>query len=315
MLMKDFKGTREACAIAIEELTDKDRDVVFVSSDSLKSVRLVGYAEKYPKNYIEVGIAEQAAVDVGAGLSTCGMTPYVATYAGFLTMRACEQMRTFVAYPNLNVKFIGMNAGLIGGEREGTTHQFYEDVSILSAIPNFTILTPADAAQTYWAVKAAYEIPGPVYIRVGSGREIDVYDKETEFSMDGIRILKDYGRENIIFASGFIMDRVLDAAEMLHKEGISVTVADVNIINGKNPEKIIETIKSGTRLFTVEDQSVNGGLGSYIASLSCENAPKHVHKLGLTTFGESGMAKELADKYGFSPEAISELVKSNLKEK
>jgi transketolase len=307
--MKEFKGTREAFAAQMEELTAKNSNVMFISSDSLKAMRAVGYAEKYPQNYIECGIAEQGTVNVAAGLSTCGIIPFVATYAGFLTMRACEQFRTFIAYPNLNVKFVGINAGLIGGEREGVTHQFYEDVSILSAIPNVTIFLPADGNQTYHAVKEAAAINGPVYIRAGSGREIDVYDKETSFSMDGIRILKDYGRENVIFASGFILDRVLEAAELLHSEGIGVTVADINIINGKDISKIIEVVHSAGRIFTVEDHSVNGGMGSYIESIVCSHDPKKVRKIGLNGFGESGPAKELADAYGFSPERIASIVK------
>lgn len=308
--MKDFKGTREAFAAAIAELTEKNPEVMFISSDSLKAMRAVPYAETYPENYIECGIAEQGTVNIAAGLSTCGIIPFVATYAGFLTMRACEQMRTFVAYPNLNVKFVGINAGLIGGEREGVTHQFYEDVSILSAIPNFTIFVPADGNQTYHAVKEAAAVNGPVYIRAGSGREVDVYDKETPFSLDGVRILKDYGRDTVIFASGFILDRVLEAAEILKKEGTSVTVADINIINGKDPSKIIEIIRSAGKIATVEDQSINGGLGSYIQPLVCQHDPKSVRKLGLKTFAESGPAKELADAYGYSPEGIAELVRA-----
>ncbi len=310
--MKEFKGTREAFSVALTELTENDSNVVFVSSDSLKAMRAVPYAKQFPSNYIEVGIAEQGAVDVGAGLAYCGITPFIATYAGFLTMRACEQMRTFVAYPDLNVKFIGVNAGLYGGEREGTTHQFYEDVSIISAIPNFTIFTPADPSQTYWAVKAAYDIKGPVYVRAGSGREVDIYDRSTPFSMDGIRILKDYGRENILFASGFIMKKVLEAADLLHEQGISVSVADVNIINGKHPQEIINVIKSGKRLFTIEDQNIHGGLGSYISGLVTENDPKPMYKFGLTTFGESGLAEDLVEKYGYNKESICDFVKSRI---
>ncbi|MBN2859170.1 MAG: transketolase [Sphaerochaetaceae bacterium] len=308
--MKDFKGTREAFATAITELTEKNPEVMFISSDSLKAMRAVPYAEAFPANYIECGIAEQGTVNVAAGLSTCGIIPFVATYAGFLTMRACEQMRTFIAYPNLNVKFVGINAGLIGGEREGVTHQFYEDVSILSAIPNFTIFLPADGNQTYHAVKEAAAVNGPVYIRAGSGREVDVYDKETPFSLDGVRILKDYGRDTVIFASGFVLDRALEAAEILKKEGVSVTVADINIINGKDPSKIISLIRSAGKIVTVEDQSINGGMGSYIQALVCEHDPKIVRKLGLKTFAESGPAKELADAYGYSPEGIAELVRA-----
>ncbi|WP_320129019.1 transketolase C-terminal domain-containing protein [uncultured Sphaerochaeta sp.] len=309
--MKDFKGTREAFASAINDMADEGKDIMFISPDSLKAMRAVPFAEQYPDRYVEVGIAEQCSVDVAAGLSTCGITPFVATYAGFLTMRACEQMRTFVAYPNLNVKFLGVNAGLIGGEREGVTHQFYEDLGILSSIPNFTIFIPADAAQTYWAVRKAYEISGPVYIRAASGRENDIYDRQAPFSMDGVTILKDYGKKNVIFASGFILDRVLEAAELLKQAGIGVTVADVNILHGKNPEKIVDLIKQGHKLFTVEDHNINGGLGSYICQLSCENDPKSVTRIGLTSFGESGMAKELADSYGFSPENICGIVKNN----
>ena len=145
--MKKFKGTREAFAQALLDLAEKDDNVMFVSPDSLKAMRATKFAEVYPENYVEVGIAEQAAVDVAAGLAATGKIPFVGTYAGFLTMRACEQMRTFVGYPNLGVKFVGINAGLLGGEREGVTHQFYEDIGIVSNIPNYTILVPADGNQ------------------------------------------------------------------------------------------------------------------------------------------------------------------------
>lgn len=311
--MAEFKGTREAFAQALMELAEKDKKVMFVSPDSLKAMRATRFAEIYPDNYVEVGIAEQAAVDTAAGLAAAGMVPFVATYAGFLTMRACEQMRTFVAYPNLNVKFVGINAGLLGGEREGVTHQFYEDVGILSNLPNYTILTPADGNQTYHAVKAAYEIEGPVYVRAGSGREPDVYTKDAVFSKDGITVWRDYGNDVLILSSGFVLDRVLKAAELLQEEGIGVTAADINILYGKNDSKIIETIKRAKTIVTVEDHNINGGLGAYISRLVTEYAPKYVTRIGLHTFGESGPAKELADYYGFSPEAIAEKARQAIK--
>jgi transketolase len=230
-------------------------------------------------------------------------------------MRACEQMRTFVAYPDLSVKFIGVNAGLIGGEREGVTHQFYEDLSILSAIPNFTIYTPADAAQTYHAIKLAHKIPGPVYIRAGSGRENVVYDKKTPFAPEGVRVLRQYGNDALLLANGFILDRVLAAAELLKAAGAAVTVADVNILNHKNPAALISLLKAAKTVVTVEDHNINGGLGSYICHLACEHVPVPVHRRGLATFGESGPAKELADKYGFSPESICESVQTAIKKK
>lgn len=305
--MAEFKGTREAFAQALIDIAEENDKVMFVSPDSLKAMRATKFAELHPEQYVEVGIAEQNAVDTAAGLAAAGLLPFVGTYGGFLTMRACEQMRTFVAYPNLNVKFVGINSGLLGGEREGVTHQFYEDLGILSNIPNYTILTPADAAQTYHAVKLAAEIDGPVYVRAGSGREVDVYDKETPFSLDGIRILKEYGNDVLLLSSGFVLDRVLAAAEILKEQGINATVGDINILYGKNPSKILEAIAKAERIVTVEDHNVNGGMGAYISKLVVEHDPKIVKRIGLTTFGESGPAKELADAYGFTPEHIAEV--------
>ncbi|MCI8598965.1 MAG: transketolase [Lachnospiraceae bacterium] len=304
-----YKGTREAFSVALTELATIDERIVFVSSDSLKAMRAVAFAEKFPEKYIECGISEQGSVDVAAGLAACGQIPFVGTYAGFLTMRACEQMRTFVAYPNLNVKFVGINAGLVGGEREGVTHQFYEDLGILSSIPNVTIFTPADAQQTYEAVKASIEINGPVYIRAGSGREEDIYPAGTPFAEEGFRVLRDYGKDLLICASGFILNRVIASAELLQKEGIHATLADVNILQNRSPEKLIELLKKFDRVLTVEDHNVNGGLGSYICTLACEHHPMYVERMGLKdTFGESGGAEELADAYGFSPENIGKQV-------
>ena len=308
-----YKGTREAASVALQELAGQDERVVFVASDSLKAMRAVAFAEQYPDRYIECGIAEQGSVDVAAGLAACGAMPFVATYAGFLTMRACEQMRTFVAYPQLNVKFIGINAGLIGGEREGVTHQFYEDLAILSAIPHFTIFTPADAQQPYEAVKAASQIDGPVYIRAGSGREPDIYPEGTPFSMDGFTVLRSSGNDILLLANGFILNRVLDAGTMLAKQGIGVTVADVNILYQREPEKLLALLQKFNTIVTVEDHNVNGGLGSYICGLTAEYHPAHVYRFGLNnTFGESGAAKELADYYGFSAEGLAEYAKSKL---
>lgn len=311
--MAEFKGTREAFSQALMDLAAENEKIMFVSPDSLKAMRAVKFAELHPQAYVETGISEQNAVAAAAGLASAGLIPFVGTYAGFLTMRACEQMRTFVAYPNLNVKFVGINSGLLGGEREGVTHQFYEDIGILSNIPNYTILTPADAAQTYHAVKLAAAIPGPVYIRAGSGREPDVYDKEMPFCREGIRILKEYGQDTLLLSSGFVLDRVLAAAELLKEKGINVTVGDVNILYGKDSSKILAAIAKSTRIVTVEDHNVNGGLGAYISKLVVEHDPKRVTRIGLSTFGESGPAKELADHYGFSPEHIAAVVSDGMK--
>lgn len=298
----NYRGTRAAASAAITDLAAADDRIVFVSADSLKAMRATAFAEKFPSRYVECGISEQGAVDVAAGLAACGKIPFVGTYAGFLTMRACEQMRTFVAYPKLNVKFIGINGGLIGGEREGVTHQFYEDIGILSSMADITIFTPADAEQTYEAVQAAVKIDGPVYIRAGSGREPDVYPEGAPFSMDGFTLLRNYGSRALILSSGFVLGRILAAADELHSQSIEVAAADVNIINNRQPERLIELLRQYPYILTVEDHNVNGGLGSFISTLVCEHCPRPVQRIGLRdTFGESGAADALADAYGLAP--------------
>ena len=310
--MADYNGTREAFTAAMLDLAKSDDRILFVSADSLKAMRAVPFAEQYPARYIEAGIAEQAAVDVAAGLAASGLVPFVGTYAGFLTMRACEQMRTFVAYPGLNVKFVGINGGLIGGEREGVTHQFYEDIGVTAMLPGFTVFTPADGNQTYHAVKAAAEITGPVYIRAGSGREIDVYSKDAPFSKNGFTVLSCDGGDVLLLSSGFILDRVIDAGKMLKGDGVKCTVADVNILYNKNPGELLGLLAKYERIVTVEDHSANGGLGSWICSLVCENKPAKVKRIGLRSFGESGPAKELADFYGFDAGSIAQGVKDSI---
>ncbi len=310
--MVEFKGTREAFAAALYELASVNDKVVGVFPDALKAMRAVSFGETYPDRYIECGIAEQCAVDVAAGLASTGLLPFVGTYCGFLTMRAGEQMRTFVGYTDLNVKFIGVNAGVLGGEREGVTHQFYEDLAFITSLPNFTVLTPADPEQMYEAVKYAAEICGPVYIRGGSGREIEIYEKDAPFSRDGITVWKEYGTDAVLFSSGYVLDRVLAAAELLKEQGVNVTVADINILYGKNPSRILELMVKTDQIITIEDHNINGGLGSYISRLAVENRPVKVKRIALTDYAESGPAKELADAYGFSPEGIADTVKKAL---
>ena len=311
--MADYHGTREAFNAAMLDMAKTDDRIMFVSADTLKAMRAVPFAEQHPEKYIDVGIAEQSAVAVAAGMATIGLIPFVGSYAGFLTMRACEQMRTFVAYPDLNVKFIGINGGLIGGEREGVTHQFYEDIGITAMFPGFTIFTPADGNQAYHAVKLAAEITGPVYIRAGSGQEKDVFAKEAPFSKDGFTIFQDDGTDVLLLSSGFVLSRVIDAGKALKAGGVKCAVADVNILYSKNPQTLINLLCKHERIVTVEDHNINGGLGAWICSLVCENSPKKVKRIGLSTFGESGPVDELADHYGFSAASIAQNVKDFIK--
>ena len=286
-------------------MAGQDERIVIVSPDSLLASRAVPFLERFPDRLIEVGIAEQNAVLVAAGLATTGMKPVVISYAGFLTMRACEQIRTFVAYPGLNVKFIGLNGGMLGGEREGVTHQFYEDVGILRSMPGVSVITPADAGQAYKATKAMFMREEPCYMRLGSGREPEVFPDDTPFEFGKIRVVKHYGDDVAIFASGFIMNRAIEALELLKAEGINGLIADVSTVKPIDSETVTEILKRTNCAVAVEDHNIYGGMSSAVSEISSLYHPCRVIRLGLNDiYPRSGHADELLDAYGLSVQSI-----------
>jgi transketolase len=314
--MSEYSGSREAVTAALMDLAEKDPKIVFVSADSVKAARATAFTEKYPKRYFEAGIAEQSALAMAAGLAACGLKPYVITYGGFITMRACEQLRTFIAYPGLDVKLIGLNGGLIGGEREGVTHQALEDLTIVRSFPGVTLLAPADGAECYQATLALARTKGPAYMRVGSGREHEVFPKDIGFEIGKIRIVKEYGRDVALFANGFIFDRVLKAADQLKAEGINATVVEVATLKPVDVAGIAEVLEDCGAAVSIEDHTVIGALGSLIAEVASENRPTPLVRLGLQdVFPESGPADALADKYGLSAHTIVDAARTVLKKK
>lgn len=299
------KSTREAAMQAILEAARKDDKIVIVSPDSVGAARATKFRDEFPDRVIEVGIAEQDAVDIAAGLATTGMKPIVVSYAGFLTMRACEMIRTFVAYPGLNVKLIGLNGGMLGGEREGVTHQFYEDVGIMRSMPGVKIIAPADAQQTYLAAQAMLELDGPVYLRLGSGREPEVFPEGTPFEYGKIREVLHYGDDVAIFASGFIMNRAIEAADKLKAEGINATLIDVSTIKPLDSKGVAEVLRRCNCAVAVEDHNFFCGMSSAICEVACHFHPCKVRRLGLRdVYPRSGKAAELLDAYGLSVDDI-----------
>lgn len=308
--MGGVKSTREAAMKAILELARQDEKIVIVSPDAVAAARAVPFQKEFPDRIIEVGIAEQDAVDVAAGLATTGMKPIVVSYAGFLTMRACEMIRTFVAYPGLNVKFIGLNGGMLGGEREGVTHQFYEDVGILRSMPGVKILTPADAGQAYQAARAMMEVEGPVYLRLGSGREPEVFPEDTPFTFGKIREVLHHGDDVAVFASGFIMNRAIEAVEQLEQEGIHATLIDVSTVKPMDSKGVAAVLEKCGCAVAVEDHNYFGGMSSAICEVACHFHPCKVCRLGLRdVYPRSGKAAELLDAYGLSVQDIVDAAK------
>ncbi|MBP8604551.1 MAG: transketolase [Phycisphaerae bacterium] len=312
--MMRMGNTRIAFIETMAELAQQDSKVVLVCADSVLVVKGKSFAQKYPNRFIDVGIAEQNAVACASGMAACGLIPFVATYAGFITMRACEQVRTFVAYPGLNVKLIGANGGIGAGEREGVTHQFFEDLGIMRTIPGFTVVVPADTEQVKHATRAIYQIKGPAYMRIGSGRDPIVDCENVPFELGKIRILADYGRDIILFACGFVINRVLLAAETLSREGIKAAVVDVPTLKPLDHSGIVPLLSQAAAAVTVEDHNIIGGLGSAIAELSVSACPVHLCRLGVPDiFTRSGHPEPLLDYYHMGVKDIVDAAKTAIK--
>jgi transketolase len=303
----EIASTREAAIRALLDVAETDPAVVLVCADSMKAMRADEFKKRHPTRFFDVGIAEQNAVAVAAGLASCGLRPFVATYAGFLTMRACEQMRTFVAYPKLDVKFIGCNGGIAGGEREGVTHQFFEDLAITRALPNMKVLSPADAEETYAATRSLAASPGPGYLRVGSGREAVLFREPVAFEIGQVRVLRP-GRDVALFVTGPLLRRVRLAAEALAAEGVDAAVVEVPTLKPLAPEPVAEILRRCGAAVTVEDHNIVGGLGSAIAEVAVETCPVPMARIGLRdVFPESGEPEALLDKYGMK---VSDIVQA-----
>ncbi len=314
-MMNDTKrmSTRVAFVDGLVDAANDDSNVCLVSADSLKALRADKFAEQFPKQFFECGIAEQTAVTFGAGLASTGLVPFVGTYAGFLAMRSIEQMRTFVAYPKLNVKFVGLNGGIYGGEREGVTHQVYEDLAILRSIPNFEIVVPCDGPQTKLTVEAMAKRNAPGYIRVGSGEEPIIVGEEMKFELGKARIVEDKGRDMAIFVCGPALRLALETADKLAEEGINIVVVEVHTLKPLDVETISSVLSTVPAAATLEDHNIIGGLGSAVCEVAAEYAPTNIKRLGLKdVFAISGEREELWAHYGFTSEKIISEIKDQL---
>ena len=314
--MTTLGNTRIAFIETMTEIVQQDPNAVLVCADSVLVVKGKDFIQKYPDRFIDVGIAEQNAVDCAAGMATCGLTPFVATYAGFITMRACEQVRTFVAYPGLNVKLVGANGGIGAGEREGVTHQFFEDLGIVRTIPGITVVVPADADQVRHATRAIHQVKGPAYMRIGSGRDPVVDCEDVPFELGKIRILAEHGKDIILFTTGFMANRTLLAAETLSKQGIKATVVDVHTLKPLDREGIVTLLEDTGAALTIEDHNIIGGLGSAIAELSVEEYPVPIKRIGIQDcYTRSGMPEPLLDYYKIGVTDIVDAAHAILKRK
>lgn len=289
---------------ALQELGARYPNLVVLDADLSKITQTIRFARSYPDRFVNVGIAEQNMMAIAAGLATTGMIPVAHTYACFASMRACEQIRTFVAYPNLNVKIVTTSAGIEEGW-SGVTHQAIEDMAIMRVIPNMTVVAPSDPLLTRRAAEAIVRHQGPVYMRLGRNPFPVIYEEGLSFTLGKAISLRD-GEDVTLIACGIMVEKALRASEILQQEGIKARVLDMHTIKPLDEEAVLSAARETGALVTAEDHLVAGGLGGAVAELLASRCPIPLERIGLQdTFGETGDPERLFEKYGMTAEDLA----------
>lgn len=301
--MAEKEATRNAYGKALVSLGAENPDIVVLDADLSKSTKTVDFAKKYPQRFFNMGVAEQNLMGTAAGLAAAGKIPFASTFAIFATGRAFEQIRNSIAYPQLNVKIAATHAGITVGE-DGGSHQAVEDIAVMRAVPNMTVLVPADGEETRQVIRAAASYQGPVYIRMGRLDVPLLFDGNYRFEIGKANILRE-GTDAAIMANGIMVAMALEAAEELAQAGISVGVVNVASVKPLDIETIVRTAQQTKAVVSAEEHNIMGGLGGALAEVLAENAPVPMVRVGIKdTFGESGRPQELLEKYGLTREAL-----------
>lgn len=302
--IKDTKhATRDGYGAAILELGRQNSDVYVVDADIGKSCKTIPFSQELPMQYVNVGIAEQNAAGVAAGLATCGKIPFVTTYAVFGSMRMVEQIRQEVCYPNLNVK-IACSHGGVTPANDGASHQCIEDMGILRTIPNMTVTMGADYNATKKLIHAAANVYGPVYLRFTRDAVPDIYDETEEFIIGKAKYLRN-GNDVVIISCGEILSLALNAADQLEAEGIHATVIDMFTIKPLDVAAVQDALERCGKVVTVEDHNIINGLGSAVCEVAAELGKGKVKRIGIQDqFGESAPYESLLRKNGITVDGI-----------
>ena len=309
--MADVKkiATRQSYGEALLELAQDHDDFVVLDADLAAATQTGKFKAVHPERFFDVGIAESNLMGVAAGIAAAGHKAFASTFAMFAAGRAFEQVRNSIGYPHLTVKIGATHAGISVGE-DGATHQCNEDLALMRTIPGMTVIAPCDDVEAKAAVRAAYELDGPVYMRFGRLAVPVVNDAEDfEFEI-GKGIVMREGTDVTIVACGLMVQSALEAAERLATDGISAEVIDMHTIKPIDADLIVESAKKTGRVVTCEEHSVIGGLGSAVCDVLAERLPVPVRKLGVNdVFGESGPAVDLLHRYGLDADGVEAFVR------
>lgn len=305
-------ATRESYGNALAELGAQYPELIVLDADLAAATKTGIFKKAFPERHIDCGIAECNMVGIAAGLAATGKIPFVSSFAMFAAGRAFEQIRNSVGYPKLNVKIGATHAGISVGE-DGATHQCNEDIALMRTIPGMVVISPADDVEAKAAVKAAIEHVGPVYLRFGR-LAVPVINDTPDYKFEiGKGVVLREGKDITIVATGLCVSESLAAAELLAKDGIDAKVINIHTIKPLDEDLIVKAAKETGKVFTVEEHSVIGGLGSAVCDCLSEKAPTKVVKIGINdVYGESGPAVELVKKYGLDAEGIYKKIKENM---
>lgn len=302
--MNKIPNRKMICDTLIEA-AKTDKDIVVLCSDSRGSASLTPFADAYPEQFVEMGIAEQNLVSVSAGLAKCGKKPFAASPACFLSTRSYEQAKVDVAYSNTNVKLIGISGGVSYGAL-GMSHHSAQDIAAMSSVPNMRVYLPSDRFQTKCLINELLKDEKPAYIRVGRNAVEDVYEEENvPFEMDKATVIKE-GTDVAIIACGEMVKPSVDAAKLLEEKGISAAVVDMYCVKPLDKEAIIKAAQNVKAVITVEEHAPYGGLGSMVSQVVGSECPKKTVNLALPDAPViTGTSKEVFDYYGLNAEGIA----------
>lgn len=298
-------ATRAGFGKALVELGAERNDFIVMDADLAAATQTGMFKKAYPERFYDCGIAEQNMMGIAAGIAATGKKIVVSSFAMFAAGRAFEQIRNSIGYPHLNVIIGATHAGISVGE-DGATHQCCEDIALMRTIPGMTIINPADETEAVKAVKAAFELDGPVYMRFGRLAVPVIFDDDYKFEVGkGVELRS--GNDVTVIATGLMVNEALKAHDILKAEGISARIINMATIKPLDNEIVLKAAKETGAIVTAEEHSVIGGLGSAVSELLSEELPTPVLKLGVyDVFGHSGPAAKLLDEFGLRAENIAE---------
>ena len=301
-------ATRDAYGAALAKLGAEHEDLVVLDADLAGATKTGVFKKAFPDRFFDCGIAEGNMICMAAGLSTTGLVPFASSFAMFAAGRAFEQVRNSIGYPHLNVKIGATHGGISVGE-DGASHQCCEDFALMRSIPGMTVICPADGVEAEAAVKAAYEMDGPVYLRFGRLAIPQFHEEGFNFQIGKGEVLRD-GTDVAIIANGLLVYEAIQAGELLAEAGINAMVINMATIKPLDEELVIEAAKKCGKVITCEEHSVIGGLGEAVCAVLAEKCPTIVRRIGVNDeFGHSGPAAALLKQFGLSAEHIVEVAK------